>query len=931
MKEIPSDIFHRLRRRRPMIRPAGAPSSDLLFMIDFDETGAFVRRVDGKGTAADAGCDQFGGPVREVLKSLEFIDRRNRFRIDWDRTEDRTYLAENEFLIEQLARCGNVVDARLKPVGFSGKPARITCSIEPKGALLKAEILLAEDGNLRKEFRIISEGYVLTGDTVHRIRPLGKHFSELRWFASNILAGDLEKYLSLMVSSFEGIEIRYRDYTVAREAVKQTRPTLVFERVDPDNALFLKISPTLPGLDADFFDSYDVSRIAFVNDLERRITVRDVVHDDIYAAYDDMLKQLRKLKRKTDGPSEFFQEGNLFIVQEALARAFIRTELPHLLTRFDLIGAERLASYNIRAATPRLNLSLAHGIDFLDGDASLTIDGETLPLFPALAEYRKKAYISLTDGTQAIVSRAYMDKLERLFEKNRGKVRLSFFDLPIVEEMIDEKISEESFGKSRAIFAGFNDIHRTQPPMPRLNAVLRGYQRQGYQWLAYLHRHGLGGCLADDMGLGKTLQAITMLSAVYPDQALPSLVVMPKSLLFNWENELAKFNPELKYYTYHGLNRDIAALDAHQLILTTYAMVRNDIEQFRKRSFYYVVLDESQAVKNPNTQVSKAVILLNARHRLALSGTPIENNLGELYALFRFLNPAMFGSPKRFNKNYALPIQKDDDKEVLRELKKKVYPFILRRLKKDVLKDLPDKIEQILYVDMGEEQRLIYEERRRFFHESVRSKIAADGIKKSQFFIFQALMELRQIAAIPESRTEGQVVSPKRELMLGQIEEAVANHHKVLVFANFIHALECMAEDLNGAGIDYLMMTGATRDRKALVDRFQNDGACKVFLMTLKTGGLGLNLTAADYIFIFDPWWNRAAENQAVDRTHRIGQDKTVFSYKLITRGTIEEKILALQQLKSELFDNIISSDGASIKSMSESDVAFMLGDATAL
>lgn len=383
----------------------------------------------------------------------------------------------------------------------------------------------------------------------------------------------------------------------------------------------------------------------------------------------------------------------------------------------------------------------------------------------------------------------------------------------------------------------------------------------------------------------------------------------------------------MSYYSYHGNNRNLDEAKSKNLILTTYATVRNDIKAFKEEEFYYIILDESQNIKNINSQVSKAAMLLKSKHRLALSGTPIENNLSELYALFRFLNPAMFGQIDDFNQYYAVPIQKEGDKDVLLELKKKIYPFILRRVKKDVLADLPDKIEQTLFVEMSPEQKIFYEQRRRFYHQAVKTQIAQNGITKSQFFIFQALTELRQIASIPESKTERKIMSPKREVLLENILDVVANGHKVLVFANFLDILDCVGEDLEKNGIEYLLMTGSTRDRKTLVEQFQNEDTYKVFLMTLKTGGIGLNLTAADYIFIFDPWWNKAAENQAIDRTHRIGQDKTVFSYKLITKESIEEKILKLQELKSDLFESLVGVDGASIKSLDEKDVEFILGD----
>ena len=287
----------------------------------------------------------------------------------------------------------------------------------------------------------------------------------------------------------------------------------------------------------------------------------------------------------------------------------------------------------------------------------------------------------------------------------------------------------------------------------------------------------------------------------------------------------------------------------------------------------------------------------------------------------------MFGSADDFNRDYTLPIQQHNDKEVAQELRRKIYPFILRRLKKHVLKELPPKVEQILFVEMSEEQKRLYEQRRKYFQQTIQEQIAKEGIQKSQFFILQALTELRQIASVPESKSDGLVVSTKREALLDNVLDLIANGRKVLIFANFLNAIETIGEDLNAHGVEFVEMTGATQNRQALVSRFQNDPQCKIFLLTLKTGGVGLNLTAADTVFIYDPWWNTAAENQAIDRTHRIGQTNTVFSYKLITKGTIEEKILQLQEKKKELFDALIASDNASIKALSEKDIDFMLGN----
>lgn len=343
---------------------------------------------------------------------------------------------------------------------------------------------------------------------------------------------------------------------------------------------------------------------------------------------------------------------------------------------------------------------------------------------------------------------------------------------------MDRNAAESQFAKARQVFVGFNTLAGKELPLPSINGNLRPYQMDGLKWLDYLRMHGLGGCLADDMGLGKTVQTIALLSRIYPAETMPSLLVMPRSLLFNWQREIERFCPALRHTVYHGANRDLDAAMQGQLVLTTYGTLRGSIAQFMERQFLFAILDESQAIKNSATQTTKSVLLLKARHRLALSGTPIENNLGELYSLFRFLNPAMFGSEGEFNRHYAVPIHQHDDKEAARELRRKIYPFILRRLKRDVLKELPEKIEQTLYVDMSAEQKRLYDSRRRFYHQTIKQRIAEEGMHASRFFILEALMELRQIASIPEEKSEGAILSPKREMLVESVQDAVLNGHK---------------------------------------------------------------------------------------------------------------------------------------------------------
>jgi superfamily II DNA or RNA helicase len=925
------NIFEILKQKKRVIKKEQTEARELFFQLRFSTSGACIHIVDAQNNEFDASYEQYSGATREVLKSIDNIQEKNSFRIDWKIPGQRINLADHEFMIWQLRHCGNFITEDQKPIQFIDESARlilrITEKISKNQKLLVSEILLRSQGNDFSDIQFINESHVYHDGQIFVIDPIGEHFQNVSLFQTVFLENDINKFLALFFSFFINIQVRYKKYKIIKGNPQKTTPIIIIEKISDDQALFLKISRGLPGFDEYFLEHYDIAKIAVINDLEKKIMVCDVLHGDVVSCFDEINALLTKhAKNETNG--QFYVEDNLFIITETLAKSFVYNELPRLLSKYQMFGADKLKPYNVRAVQPGLNLNMNHGIDFLEGTVTLDLEGDRIALFDALRQYKKNAYIALNDGTHALVNKDYMEKLRRLFQKTEDDdVRVSFFDLPIVEELIDEKTAKEAFHQSREIFLGFNTIKSKKMRLPKLNAKLRNYQKQGYKWIKYLHEHQLGGCLADDMGLGKTLQAIAVLASIYPKEKLPSLVVMPKSLLFNWESEIKKFAPKLSFGVYYGQQRDFNQTKDKHVIMTTYAVLRNDIEMLKEKSFYYVILDESQHIKNPNAQTSKAAVLIQAKHRLGLSGTPVENNLGELYSLFRFLNPSMFGSIDQFNMHYATPIQKEGKKNALEELKKKIYPFILRRLKQDVLKDLPDKIEQVLYVEMSDPQKQFYEQRRLFYKEMISNQIEENGINKAQFYVFQALNELRQIASIPESKSDDRIYSPKREILIQHILDLVEQQHKMLVFANFLHALDCIAEDLVRHNIEFVHMTGATRDRKKLVEQFQEDDATQVFLMTLKTGGVGLNLTAADYIFLFDPWWNIAAENQAIDRSHRIGQDKTVFSYKLIARGSIEEKILELQNMKRELFDNLISSDGASIKSLDEEDIEFILGE----
>lgn len=910
-------------------------AQQFFFQLHFDDAGAFVKCRNDQGEPVDPEPGRYTGALGTVVRFMRQLIDRSDFVVDWEHPSNEIYLHEHGHLIAPLVDSGFFLGPEGGLLHWETDTARLVLRIrkqesDPDACDAAIKLLIGEEE--AEGFRFIDDAHLLSNGKVVKVPPVGNRFKALPFFTSSVNIGDLPKFLSIFLSFTENVELDLFGWPLSEGEPIASVPVLIFEKIDYDGALHLRVGEALPGMEENLLNNYGLVRMAFVDHVGQKVWARNIAPGEIEARIQTVSKALHrhipkkeKKEEETDEGPYLIVKGERFIVPQAVAEEFIHDELPGLLSTFKLMGAENLRSFKVVTTAPKLELRLGHGIDFLQGEASLHLNGEQFSLFDALQQYQRNKYILLSDGTHAIVNQEYMAKLQRLFSKSKGQVQVSFFDLPLVEDMIDEQLANTGLERSRQIFEGFNQIGKSETLFPRIQAELRPYQLQGFHWLRYLHDNGLGGCLADDMGLGKTLQTIALLSSIYPGEVLPSLIVMPRSLLFNWEKELSRFAPSIDFHIYHSQGRDLDEAMRHHLILTTYTMVRNDIEELQGKEFYYVILDESQHIKNVAAQVSRAVLLLNSRHRLSLSGTPIENNLGELYALFRFLNPSMFGSLEHFMQQYANPVQRHNDEQALTDLRKKIYPFVLRRLKKDVLKELPEKIEQVMYVEMPPQHKSLYEQRRTYYQESIKQQIAMKGLQDAKFFVFQALSELRQLASAPESYSNHNIASPKVELLVEQLTDALANGHKALVFVNFVAALQLISEKLTGLGIGHISMSGTTKDRGALVAKFQEDPLCRVFLLTLKTGGTGLNLTAADVVFIFDPWWNRAAENQAIDRSHRMGQKKTVLTYKMIVVGTIEEKILQLQARKADVFDNLISADGASLKNISEEDIDFIL------
>ena len=467
------------------------------------------------------------------------------------------------------------------------------------------------------------------------------------------------------------------------------------------------------------------------------------------------------------------------------------------------------------------------------------------------------------------------------------------------------------------------------PALPKgINAEFREYQKRGFGWLWFMYQYGLNGILADDMGLGKTLQALALLQkAKEKNKKAPNLVVCPTSVVFNWENEIEKFAPGLSCLKLSGTERKdlFKEIPKYDVVITSYALIRRDIAKLKKHEFRYVILDESQNIKNADSITAQSVKQLNCKHKLALSGTPIENRLEELWSIFDFLMPGFLFDKNEFNYRYVTPIMEREDKTVEKRLKSQIYPFILRRMKRDVAKDLPDKIENVAYCELTPEQKDFYLEVMDSTREELFKSIEEKGIEKSRMSIFSALLRLRQICCHPrlydKENVKGIKESGKFEQLKVMLEEIISEGHRVLLFSQFVDMLDIIKEWLVKEDIKHEYLTGSTKDRQEVVERFNSDPTIPIFLISLKAGGTGLNLTGADYVIHYDPWWNPAVEDQATDRAYRIGQTKKVFVYRMITKGTVEEKIQKLKSRKRDLVDSVISVDRNIGKSLTYEDL----------
>lgn len=603
----------------------------------------------------------------------------------------------------------------------------------------------------------------------------------------------------------------------------------------------------------------------------------------------------------------------------------------------EILGFNELEGNKLNPHKVKITINVVSGINWFNTVIDLKFGKKRASLKQVHQAVKNKSkYVRLDDGTRGILPTEWIEKFTDYF--NSGEIadddtlHTSKSNYTAIQQYYDEEMLDEDVRNELAIYnrklTGAATIDEVPVP-PGLNGTLRAYQRQGLNWLNFLDNLNFGGCLADDMGLGKSLQVIAfILLQRSKTENNTNLIVVPTSLLFNWQQEVQKFAPSISIHIIYGAERlkHTRHLHQYEIVLTSYGTLLSDINFLKDFKFNYIFLDESQNIKNPESQRYKAVRLLKSRNKITITGTPIENNTFDLYGQLSFACPGLLGSKQYFKDIYAVPIDKFKGSKRAAELQEKVRPFILRRTKQQVATELPEKTEMVLYCEMKQEQRHIYDSYEKEFREYI-SATTNEELKKSSMNVLKGLNKLRQICDSPMlikgEKMPGDA-SAKLETLIEEIESK-KHQHKILIFSQFVSMLDLIRKELISREIRFSYLTGQTRKREQGVNEFQSDPGIRVFLISLKAGGTGLNLTEADYVYLVDPWWNPAVENQAIDRCHRIGQDKKIVAVRLICPDTIEEKIMVMQQSKKDIANSLIRPDSAVTSSLSKDDLLDLL------
>jgi superfamily II DNA or RNA helicase len=653
----------------------------------------------------------------------------------------------------------------------------------------------------------------------------------------------------------------------------------------------------------------------------------------------EMEKRLLQLAR-----DEGLRIGNgpgTILLDTPSALGFLEENLTRLETDWIVLGRERLSRFKTRHVVPRLQGRITTGLDWFEVALELGVEGSRYGLDALLQLYQsKRRYLTLDNGALALLPDAWVTHhLQVAMEIPQllltgGIGRVPRYHAPVLDALVGDSTHIESDDEWKRLSARLRNYAGIgEEPLPAgLTAELRPYQKAGFDWLGFLRDFGFHGVLADDMGLGKTLQALTWLLGEHAGRAEnPSLVVCPTSVASNWVAEARRFTPNLRVVLLTGANRDklYDQIKNADLVITTYAIMRLDLARLQRRVWHALILDEAQNIKNPESQTAIAAKKLKSRHRLALTGTPLENNLLELWSVFDFLMPGFLDQKNTFKSRYVR--QGSETPEDIGGLRIKIRPFMLRRIKREVARELPPKTEQVFRIPLAQEQQELYDKVRALARQRIYDSIASHGVQGSTVAILDALLKLRQVACHPRLAdldiAKGVEASSKHEVLHELIEEAISENHRALVFSQFTSHLAILKQWLDEQGIGYFYLDGRTRNRQELIDAFNGPDGPPLFLISLKAGGTGLNLTAADYVIHMDPWWNPAVEAQATDRAHRIGQTKPVFVYKLVAENTVEEKVIELQEKKRELFESVVSEGGLGTGGLSLEDIRSIFED----
>ena len=750
------------------------------------------------------------------------------------------------------------------------------------------------------------------------------------------------RFVAPLIASFDNVEVK--GFEIARHDYVP-RPLLTISELPPVNA---KTTPKLfKGGDKPYqsddesgkiiFDlSFKYGKHRFRGDSPGPVSVKLEKHENDYV-FHRITRNLEDEKKYAQTLTKLglpLRGGFRTAVDKAHAFSWLNENRINLLDLGFEVSQPDNKDKKYFVGKAVIELDVKETIDWFDIHAKIFF-GEYEISFKELRKLilKKKVEFKLPNGEIAIIPETWLIKFGDLFalSETKGKNEkpvLKKHHLSLLKELQENNLAKVHMSEKLRQLESFTGL-KNYPLPAGFHGTLRKYQKAGYDWLRFLNDYRLGGCLADDMGLGKTVQTLAMLQAE-KEKGDPgtSLLIMPTSLVYNWEMEAAKFTPDLKILSYSGThrNKDVARFEKYDLVLTSYGITRLDIEQLQNFMFNYVILDESQVIKNPTSNIAKAVLKLKSKHRLTLTGTPLENSTLDLWSQMTFINPGLLGGQKFFKDEYLVPIEKKGDESKTKKLNAVIKPFILRRLKSQVATDLPEKVENIYYTDMSPEQEQKYEETKSFYRNKILNLIEKEGINNSRFTILEGLTKLRQLSNHPKMvDPEYKGDSGKLSDVSHMIDNAIQEGHKLLIFSQFVKHLEIVRNLLDTSKIPYAYMDGSSTDRKEQVAMFNKDHKVKVFLISIKAGGLGLNLTEADYVFILDPWWNPAVEAQAVDRAHRIGQKKKVFTYKFITRNSVEEKILTLQKHKLKLSESLISTEESVIKALTREDIEMLM------